>query len=1054
MIAETAVCPRCGKAGAGSAPGGGCSYCLLGLGLAVESPGGGVGRSTSSGSNIQAAVSPLLSHGVLPWFGDYELESEIARGGMGVVYRARQKSLNRTVAVKLILAGQLATPESVQRFRLEAEAAAQLHHPGIVQIYEIGEHETQHFFSMELVEGLSLAECMGEFRLIGKASAAERRQQEQCIAELMARVARALDFAHQRGVLHRDLKPSNILIDEQGLPKLTDFGLAKLMGHESNVLTVASTVLGTPGYLSPEQAAGRAEVTTSADVYGLGATLYELLTGRPPFVGASAVETMWMAIEATPEQPRKLNPAVHRDLETIALRCLEKSPERRYATAGAVADEFQRFLRREPIVARPISRMERTWRWCQRHPALATMTCALLLAIGVGSGAAGWQWHRAQRVNAQALVDAVTTARTADVGGMHDDLLRYQQLAVPLLRKRLAQSGASEVARLNLTLALLPFEPERSTELVPQLFDRSLEDFEIVRDALAGQRQKLIPSLWQTLADEGAEAEQRLRAACCLASYDVQTDSKRDEKWALHAKLLADTMIAVVRGDPSTYSPLVRSLRPVAEVLYEPLAGVMRDTRRGETDRSLALAILIEHAGQRPAQLADLLTHADVKQFPVVWRTLSTQAGDGRAVWRDRLRQEMPAGASEHEKDRFASQQANAALALLLTTEGTDVWPYWRHRPDSRVRSFLIDRAAPCGVRAELLVSRYELEADVTARRALLLALGEYSEAQFSGARRAEMMPKLAETYRTEPDSGLHSAAAWLLRQWNGAGLVERADLELAGEMPVQRSWYVNRQGQTLAIVAGPVAIEMGDLPGFQDDYSERARREVIDYSFAIGCQEVTVGQFDRFTGNEKPSTKQDLPVVEVSWFQFGAYCNWLSQQEGIPADQWCFERVPGDKVQMRLAPDFVRRTGYRLPTEAEWAYACRAGAITSRSFGNAEELLPKYAWYAVGGPDFIRRPVGLLKPNDLGLFDCLGNVLEFTADLYVDPPVQGARVGREGDWYIIRGGAFWHPAFLIRGTSRIALPPSAQGFSNGFRLARTMGLGQGAVGTPNSRQD
>ena len=303
MAAEaTYQCPVCGEKSALSSAGTGtCAYCLLQLGLPSQGSKSSFGHSF--GSSQGDSTSPLLHEGVLPEFGDYELLAEIARGGMGVVYQARQRSLNRLVAVKLILAGQLATPESVQRFRLEAEAAARLNHPGIVPIYEIGEYETQHFYSMELVDGVSLSECLHEFTLDAAAPVSEQRQQELCVAELLSRVARALDFAHQHGVLHRDLKPSNILIDKDGQPRLTDFGLAKLTGAETGGLTLSQTVLGTPGYLAPEQAAGHVDITTAADVYGLGATLYELLTGRPPFVGSTAVETMWKAINQGP-RPR------------------------------------------------------------------------------------------------------------------------------------------------------------------------------------------------------------------------------------------------------------------------------------------------------------------------------------------------------------------------------------------------------------------------------------------------------------------------------------------------------------------------------------------------------------------------------------------------------------------------------------------------------------------------------------------------------------------------------------------------------------------------------
>lgn len=401
-LAANSVCSVCGNVSTDSSPGGRCTYCLLQLAIGVGVTDLGTKQLSSQRivGDAGETLNSFVDHGVLSKFGDYELLSEIARGGMGVVYRARQTSLNRLVAVKLILAGQLATRESLQRFRLEAEAAARLHHPGIVPIYEIGEFETQHFFSMELIEGASLAECLRDIAVDKQAVPTVQREQEHCVADLMARVARAIEFAHQHGVLHRDLKPSNILIDEEGLPHLTDFGLAKLTGRETSGLTLSHNVLGTPGYLAPEQAAGEIDVTTAADVYGLGATLYELLVGSPPFVGTSALDTMMQALSKDPRPPRQINPAINRDLETISLRCLEKQPEKRYPSAAAVADELERFMRREPIQARPVSAWEHAWRWCQRNPWLAGLAAALLVAIIVGSSAALWLWRRAEQVNA------------------------------------------------------------------------------------------------------------------------------------------------------------------------------------------------------------------------------------------------------------------------------------------------------------------------------------------------------------------------------------------------------------------------------------------------------------------------------------------------------------------------------------------------------------------------------------------------------------------------------------------------------------------------------
>ncbi len=378
----------------------------------------------------------FLSQGVLPQFGDYELIAEIARGGMGIVYRARQRSLNRIVAVKVILAGQLATPESVRRFQLEAEAAARLDHPGIVPIYEIGDVETQHFYSMKLIDGVSLAECRSDFSLDSTTTPAAIRRQELRISGLLASVARALEYAHQHGVLHRDLKPSNILMDRESLPHLTDFGLAKLTGGNDCSLTLTQAVLGTPGYMAPEQAAGRSDVTTRSDIYGIGAILYELLTGRPPFVGANAVETLWMAVHDEPVPPRKLNPTVNRDLETIALRCLEKNPQNRYSTAAEVADEFQRFLRREPIRARPISSVEQFTRWCQRNRRTAVLAGSLLGLLVIGSVMVSWQWVRAERANIR-LTENVADLKWTTISNMIDTGQSSRGLAIvaSLIRK-------------------------------------------------------------------------------------------------------------------------------------------------------------------------------------------------------------------------------------------------------------------------------------------------------------------------------------------------------------------------------------------------------------------------------------------------------------------------------------------------------------------------------------------------------------------------------------------------------------------------------------------
>ena len=314
-------------------------------------------------------------HTKLPQFDDYEVLGEIARGGMGVVYKARQISLNRLVALKMILSGQLASEGEIKRFLTEAEAAGNLHHPNIVTIYGVGEQQGQHYFSMKLVEGCSLAERVetGRWKLDKGKEA----------ARLLSKVARAVHYAHTQGVLHRDLKPANILLDAEGEPHISDFGLARQIRKDSS-LTLDGSVLGTPSFMAPEQAAGKTrQLTAAADIYSLGAILYYLLTGRPPFAAETPLDTMVQVLEGEVILPRTVNPQVPADLEEICLRSLEKTPERRYPTAGALADDLDRFLREEPVEVRAASLGARVRHWSRRQPALATRLGGLAVCAGI-----------------------------------------------------------------------------------------------------------------------------------------------------------------------------------------------------------------------------------------------------------------------------------------------------------------------------------------------------------------------------------------------------------------------------------------------------------------------------------------------------------------------------------------------------------------------------------------------------------------------------------------------------------------------------------------------
>src|SRR5437868_101934 len=354
------ICGKCGSKIFADAPQGFCGLCLFKTGL---------GPPGEDDDFLESGPVAMPTD-----FEDYELLKEIGRGGQGVVYRARQKSLNRTVALKVIGVGHWATEAHLRRFRLEAEAAASLNHPSIVPIHEIRQRHDCCYYSMNLVEGGQLDE------VVKRQAISIRRA-----VELIAKLARTVHYAHEHGILHRDIKPGNVLLDKEGEAHLTDFGLARLVETESTV-TRTTEMLGTPSYMAPEQANGNAELTAAADIYGLGAVLYQLLTGNPPFVARSTYETVRLVLETDPKQPRLLNPKVDRDLSTICLKCLEKDPKRRYPSALALAQDLERWLRHEPIQARRSGLVTRGKKWLHRNPSYAfagASLAGLIAAVSV-----------------------------------------------------------------------------------------------------------------------------------------------------------------------------------------------------------------------------------------------------------------------------------------------------------------------------------------------------------------------------------------------------------------------------------------------------------------------------------------------------------------------------------------------------------------------------------------------------------------------------------------------------------------------------------------------
>ena len=398
MISVMRLCRKCGAKIQSDAPEGVCPCCLLkaGFGPLPETVRAARDASTIISTKADERVSTerveantaaaaghseeaVFSAATLGELGDYELLKVVGRGGQGVVFRARQKSLNRTVALKMISLGSWATEAHLKRFRREAEAAASLEHPGIVPIHEVRERDGSCYFSMRFVEGGQLDQVIKQKPMLIRQS-----------AELISKVARTVHYAHEHGILHRDIKPGNILLDAKSEPLLTDFGLARLVEAESTV-TRTKEVMGTPSYMAPEQAVGNnAAVSSATDVYGLGAVLYQLLTGQPPFAGGTTYETIKLVLDTEPRQPRLLNPKIDRDLSTICLKCLEKDPRRRYSSALALAEDLERWLKYEPIQARRTGVFTRGKKWVWRNPARA-LSAGSLVALAAATGWIVWK---------------------------------------------------------------------------------------------------------------------------------------------------------------------------------------------------------------------------------------------------------------------------------------------------------------------------------------------------------------------------------------------------------------------------------------------------------------------------------------------------------------------------------------------------------------------------------------------------------------------------------------------------------------------------------------
>ena len=1132
--------------------------------------------ATPSGADPAATVSgtgtPRFADAPPPVSaGRYELGAEIARGGMGAIYRATDTAFGREVAVKVLLDKFGAGSGAARRFADEARITGQLQHPAIPPVHDVGTlPDGRPFLAMKLIKGDTLDDLL-------KARPDPSADRGRFVAAF-EQVCQAVAYAHAHNVIHRDLKPANVMVGNFGEVQVMDWGLAKVLGtreaeaadpdetssgtaiqslrESDSSFTQAGSVLGTPAYMPPEQAIGAInKVDARSDVFGLGAILAVILTGKPPFAASSVETTRLQAAQGNVEEcfARLDASGAEPELVSLCKRCLSKKPGDRPADGGevaravaelrAAADERARQAELETVrvegerqkaeVRVEGERQKAEEQHKRRRVQLALAGLVLFVAVGGGIAANRVQAQRdADRIatekqrsddqlaaekqraddrigaeeqrqatqrqtRADALVDALTSADTAGAPRLIGDLKEYRDLTGPKLRELAAQPVGSKPG-LHARLALLADEPAHAAVLAVYLPTCLPEELLTVVQLLKPHAGTVAPGLWAVLTDAKADAGKRVRAACALAGLTPD-----DARWKAAAPAVAD---AVVKENALRMVVWAQALDPVRGELLAPLlkryASARERIRGGKLDESalvaeasgfdLTASLLARYAVDRPADLAELAVIADPRHFTQFAGAFQANKAGVVPVLKAELAKKPPEGlpvaAIDAALEAYGKRRGHAAAVLLTLGEAEAVWPVFAFPADGdpTARSYLQERLAAIGADPAALVRRFGAEGDVSAKRVLLIALGDFPAELVPAGEREPFVSRLLALYRDDPDSGLHSAIDWLLRQkWGKAKELAAIDAELAraargrvaaralaGAVPpgplgavvgpqlpaprvaVGKNWFVNGEGQTYAVVRGPVEFTLGSPetePGRTAE-NESAHRKRIGRSFAIGTKEVTVAEFLRFRPEhswlKQYSPDQDSPAVAMPWYEAAEYCNWLSAREGIPREQWCYEPnkdgAYGEGMRMKVG--HLGLTGYRLPTEVEWEYACRSGSVTARYFGRGEGLLPRYGWFDKNA-EVHAWPVGQLRPNDRGLFDTLGNATEWVEDPALRY-VTGQKEDTENSKYmsidermsrILLGGSFSNRPVGVRCANRNFGRPSDRMTSDGFRPVRTL---------------
>ena len=1059
----------------------------------------------------------------------FEVLALHASGGLGQVSVALDRELHRQVALKEIHPRLADQPESRARFLLEAEVTGSLEHPGVVPVYSLGQWpDGRPYYAMRLIHGDSLEDAIRRLHAAPR-DTAERELRLRKLLRSFIDVCEAVDYAHSRGVLHRDLKPSNIMLGPYGETLVVDWGLAKTAARREGPLSAVEdqpmlltpqsgstpetrlgSAVGTPAYMSPEQAAGALDLLGPAsDVYSLGATLYTLLANRPAFEGDDFAAIRGAILKGEFPPPRTVCSATPRALEAVCLKAMALEPADRYRSARALAADIESWLGDAPVSAYCDGRFERVARWARRHRTWTRAGAASLLLVSVIAVGASWLINRARlqtdeahQQRALAQIDLLCNAEPAAIPLILENLRPFRGEVLPRLRAVRARGDLRPEEQLRLDLALLDDDPARLTGLVEALLSCKHDDFPVLRDRLQPYVASFADRLWQALHDERAETAVRFRAGLALAEFQPDSDCWTADDGVFLARTLLTKGVDRQRE-------LRTDLQPIGPKLLDELFRAFQDPASSSEVRSAATAALATWAGERPQLLAAAASQADAEQFAVLlpalqdacadlcrerppWRSAmggATSTGNSRngtesvpyrpstdadppivIALREIVRKQPADDAEEHERVALGRSRACAAIALLRLDADVAINDLFTPANDPETTTQFISGVRARGVTPAMLIECLDAANVESTKVALILALGEFGLHEFAAKAGANLTQRISRWFQTDRSSAIHGACGWLLRAWGLADRVHAFDrAPHSADRDPHREWFTVQVGQhgepglDMTMIVFPAGeFWMGSPASERDRQNQEARHRVrLTRPFAMCDRLVSRGLFTRFLAEtrgeaaaraylesvDETSPSDMHPAVGVNWYDAVLLARWLTAVSGLSESDQCYADpatltldAHGYPVD-RQWPFFPERQGYRLPTEAEWEYACRAGTITAFSFGSDQTLAGGYGWFQGNSSGNLHQS-SPLRPTGRGLVSMHGNSSEWCHDwLGFIPGGQGVDPtgAAEGPCRAVRSGSYLSGVALSRSACRSGLPPEFAAPYGGMRLVRTL---------------